>query len=138
METKGNRFFGATSILMILGGAAGIVGGVIAVLGAGVLAAALGDAASFGLLMLSSIVVWASGVAGLVAGVIGVQNAAKPGKVMACIVFGALTAALSVLGNILAVAGGGSFSVGSIITGMLFPVLYLIGAFQSKSADTNT
>lgn len=136
METKGNRFFGATSILMVLGGAAGIIVGVIAILGASVIAAARGDAASFGLLMVAAIVLWASGVSGLIAGITGMKNAAKPGRAMSCIVFGLLTVALSVLGNILAVAGGGSYNVGNLVTGHFLPALYLIGAFQCGKTRT--
>ena len=68
----------------------------------------------------------------LVAGILGVKNAAKPEKAMVCIVFGILTAALSVLGNVLTVAGGGNFSIPNLLLGLVIPVLYLIGAFQNK------
>lgn len=129
MEAKGNQFLKVMSILMIIGGTGGIIVGVSAVLGASALAAEIGNAANFGLLMFASIVAWASGVTGLIAGATGIKNAAKPEKTMAGIVFGILTVTLSILGSILNAAGGGSFSVVNLITGLVLPVLYLIGAF---------
>lgn len=120
---------------MVIGGAAGIILGVIAVLGVSDLAAAIGEAASFSLLMLAAILVWASGVAGLIAGIVGIKNAVDPEKVLACIVFGSLTMAFSALGNFLSVTGGSGFNAGSLIIGLLLPVLYLIGAFWKKNAS---
>ncbi|MDL2218242.1 hypothetical protein LJC27_06245 [Christensenellaceae bacterium OttesenSCG-928-M15] len=130
METKENRFFRVMSALMILGGATGMALGVAAVLGAGALAAALGSAANFGLLMVASIATWAGGVAGLIAGIIGVKSAVKTEKGIGCIVFGVLTAMFSAMGSILAVVGGGSFSMMNLLAGVLLPVLYLIGNKQ--------
>lgn len=120
---------------MILGGAAGIIAGVIAVLGAGVLAAALGEAASFALLMAASIAAWAAGVTGLIAGLCGVQNAVKPENKMTCVVFGILTVALSAMGSVLALSGGGNLRVMNLIAGLMLPVLYLLGALRRKGSD---
>lgn len=129
METKSNGFLKVTGILMIISGALGIIFGIISVLGVGVLAA-LG--ANSGLLTFAAILALVSGVASLVAGIMGVKNAAKPEKAMQCIILGFLTAALSILGNVLTVVGGGDFSVINLVLGLVIPVLYLIGAFQNK------
>lgn len=132
MNTKSNMFFEIMNILMIIGGVVGIISGVIAVLGAGVLAETMGDSASFGLLMFAAILMWASGTTGLITGITGARKAVKPEKVMVCIVFGSLTVVLTALGNILSVAGGGSLNVVGLIIGLVLPVLYLFSVFQSK------
>ena len=133
MEKTSNKFLKVTGILMIISGGLSIILGIIAVLGVGVLAAALGSEANMGLLMLSSILVLVSGVASLIAGILGVKNAAKPEKAQICIVFGFITAILAVLGNVLNIAGGNSFDVFGLVIGLVVPVLYLIGAFQNKA-----
>ena len=101
-------------------------------LGVGLLASALGAEASLGLLTFAAVLSLVGSAVSLTAGILGVANAAKPERATVCIVFGILTAVLSVLGNVLTAAGGGSFSVVNLILGLVLPVLYLIGAFQNK------
>lgn len=132
MEKKSNGFLKVAGILMIIGGGLGIILGIIAVLGVGLLAAALGAEASLGLLTFAAVLSLIGSVVSLIAGILGVANAAKPEKATVCIVFGILTAVLSVLGNVLTAAAGGSFSVVNLILGLVLPALYLIGAFQNK------
>ena len=83
--------------------------------------------------MFAAILVLLGAIVSLVAGILGVANAAKPEKATICIVFGILAAVLSVLGNVLTAASGGTFSVFNLILGLVLPVLYLIGAFQNKT-----
>lgn len=134
MERKSNKFLKVTGILMIISGALGIILGILAVVGVGAYVAAYGGDAEIGvgMLMSAAILTLISSAVSLVAGILGVANAAKPEKAMVCIVFGILTVVLAVLGNILTIAGGSDFSVLNLITGLILPVLYLIGAFQSK------
>ncbi|NLE90644.1 MAG: hypothetical protein GX602_06930 [Dehalococcoidales bacterium] len=132
MVQTSNKFLKVTGILMIIGGAIGIIVGIIAVLGVGVMVFALGEEANLGLLTWSAVLALVSAVVSLVAGILGVSSASKPEKSMRCIVFGILTAALAVLGSILNVAGGNSFNVFNLVIGLVLPVLYLIGAFQNK------
>ena len=129
---QSNKFLKVTGILMIISGGISIIVSIVAVLGVGVLAAALGGDGSLTLLMLAAVLALVSAGISLVAGILGVKNAAKPEKAMVCIVFGIMTAALSVLGNVLTVAGGGNFSIPNLLLGLVIPVLYLIGAFQNK------
>jgi hypothetical protein len=133
MERRSNGFLKVTGILMIIGGGIGIIVGLIAVVGVSALAAVLGSEANMGMLVVAAIFALLSAIISLVAGILGVANAAKPEKAKTCIVFGILTAVFSVLGNVLTVAGGGDFSVVSLIIGLILPVLYLIGAFQNNS-----
>ncbi len=129
---KSNGFLKVTGILMIIGGVFTIIFSILAVVGVGALAATLGTEADLGLLMVSSIIGLISGVVSLIAGITGAKNANKPEKATACIAFGCLTVLLSILGTILNVVGGNQFSVLGLITGLIVPALYLVGAFQNK------
>ena len=131
MENKSNPILKITGILMIIGGAVGIIVSIIAALGVGALALLVGGAVA--VLMVAVILALVGSVIELVAGIVGVKNAARPEKAGVCIVFGILTLVLSLLGNILTVAGGGTFSGINLGLGVVIPILYLIGAFQNKS-----
>ena len=130
---KSNGFLKVAGILMIIGGVFSIIFGVLAVIGVGALAAAYGAEINMGLLMVAWMLGLVSGLVSLIAGIIGAKNANKPEKAMTCIVFGGLTVLLSILGSILNVAAGSQFSVAGLITGLVVPALYLIGAFQNKN-----
>ena len=130
MENKSNGLLKVAGILMIIGGIAGIIVGIIALIGVGVLAA-LG--ANSGLLSFAVILVIVGAIVQLIAGIVGSKNAAKPEKAQTCVVFGIIVIALSVLGTILGLVAGGSFNVLTLVTGLAVPILYLIGAFQNKA-----
>jgi len=132
---KGNTLLKVAGILMIIGGSIGLIVGIIAVLGVGILVAALnalGESANQGLLMFGAVLILLGAVIQFVAGIVGVKNAKKPEKAMVCIVFGILTVVVSLLSNVLTVVGGGDFSIVSLGIGLVLPALYLIGAFQNK------
>lgn len=127
---KGRKFLKVTGILMIIGGAFGIIGGVVAMIGAGALAAVL-ETSAVGL-MLASVLVLASAVFQLIAGIMGVKNCDKPEKAQACLVMGIIVAILSVAGNVTSNVLGSSFNILSYATGLVIPVLYIIGAAKNK------
>ena len=127
---KGRKFLKVTGILMIIGGAFGIIGGIVAMIGAGALAAVLETSA--GGLMLASALILASAVFQLIAGIMGVKNCDKPEKAQSCIVIGVIVAILSVAGNIISNVLGSSFNILSYATGLVIPVLYIIGAVKNK------
>ena len=131
MESKSNRFLKVAGILMIIGGSISTIFGIIAVIGVGALAILVGSEANLGLLTLGAVLILVSAVVSLVAGIVGVKNASKPEKAKICIIFGILTVALSVLGNIFNVVGGTEFSVSGLVTGLALPVIYLVGAYQN-------
>ena len=136
METKSNGFLKVTGIIMIIGGSLGFIFGIIALLGVALvvsLAIAAGVDVNSGLLTFAAILVVVGAVVQFIAGIVGVKNAAKPEKAQTCITFGILCVAISILGQILNIVAGGNFSVVTLITGLVLPVLYLIGAFQNKS-----
>ena len=127
---KGRKFLKVTGILMIIGGAFGIIGGIVAIIGAGALAAVLETSA--GGLMLASALILASAVFQLIAGIMGVKNCDKPEKAQSCLVMGVIVAILSVSGNIISNVLGSNFNIFSYATGLVIPVLYIIGAVKNK------
>ena len=136
MEQKSNGFLKITGILMIIGGAFGLIFGVITVLGVALVASLLelaGESVSAGMLTFAAVLFLVSGIIEFVAGILGVANSKKPDKASVCIVFGILTAVLAVVSIIFTMVGGGDFSVLNLCTGLVLPILYLIGAFQMKS-----
>mgnify|MGYP004507718709 CR=1 FL=1 len=127
---KGRKFLKVTGILMIIGGAFGIIGGIVAVIGAGALAAVLETSA--GGLMLASTLILASAVFQLIAGIMGVKNCDKPEKAQSCIVIGVIVAILSVAGNVISNVLGSDFNIINYAAGLIVPVLYIIGAAKNK------
>ena len=69
---KGQKFLKVTGILMIIGGAFGIIAGIVAILGVSGLAALSGSAAGTGLLYAASFLCLISGIVQLIAGIQGV------------------------------------------------------------------
>lgn len=127
---KGRKFLKVTGILMIIGGAFGIIGGIVAMIGVGALAAVLETSA--GGLMLASALILASAVFQLIAGIMGVKNCDKPEKAQSCIVIGVIVAILSVAGNVISNVLGSDFNIINYATGLIIPVLYIIGAVKNK------
>ena len=127
---KGRKFLKVTGILMIIGGAFGIIGGIVAMIGAGALAAVLETSA--GGLMLASALILASAVFQLIAGIMGVKNCDKPEKAQSCLVIGVIVAILSVAGNVISNVLGSDFNIINYATGLIIPVLYIIGAVKNK------
>ena len=127
---KGRKFLKVTGILMIIGGGFGIIGGILAMLGAGALAAVLETSA--GGLMFASVLILASAVFQLIAGIMGVKNCDKPEKAQSCLVMGVIVAILSVAGNVTSSVLGSSFNITSYVTGLVIPVLYIIGAVKNR------
>lgn len=128
---QGSKFLKVTGILMIIFGALALVLAIIAIAGISLLAAM---GASSGLLTVSCILMLVGAVAELVAGISGVKNWNKLEKAGTCITWGIIVIVLCVISNILTVVGGGDFSVLNLVTGLVIPVLYLIGGLQNKKA----
>ena len=127
---KGRKFLKVTGILMIIGAAFGIIGGIIAMIGVGALAAVL-ETSAVGL-MLASVLVLASAVFQLIAGIMGVKNCDKPEKAQTCLVMGIIVAILSVAGNVISNVLGSDFNAFNYATGLVIPGLYIIGAAKNK------
>ncbi|MCL1974243.1 MAG: hypothetical protein FWG54_05445 [Bacteroidetes bacterium] len=125
MEKKSNKLLKIVGILMIIGSIISIILGLVV----GGIAALFGG---LNLITFAALLMLAGGIVNLIAGICGVKYAAKPEKANTCILYGVLTAALVVLSNILYVSAGSGMNTTSLITGLLLPALYLIGAYQNK------
>ena len=132
---KGKNYLKVTGILMIIGGCIGIIGGIIALISVGALATLLET--SMGSLMLGSLLVLISSIIQFIAGIMGVRDCARPEKAQNCIVIGAMVAVLSVVGNLISVTAGNGFNVMNMITGLILPVLYIVGAMLNKKDSNN-
>ncbi len=126
----GSKFLKVTGILMIIFGSIALIIAIMALLGLGVLEAM---GAPMGLLWASGIIALLGAVAEFIAGIIGVVNWNKPNKANTCIGWGIAVAAMCVISNIFTLIGyPENFNVFSLLTGLVIPVLYLIGAFKNK------
>ena len=126
----GSKFLKVTGILMIIFGSTALIIAIVALLGLGVLEAM---GAPMGLLWASGIIALLGAVAEFVAGIIGVVNWNKPNKANTCIGWGIAVAAMCVISNTPTLIGyPENFNVFSLLTGLVIPVLYLIGAFKNK------
>lgn len=131
-KTKGSGFLKVTGILMIIGGGISIILSIIAVLGVAALVYISDGEASSAMLYASVALMVVSAVAQLVAGIIGVVNCKKPEKAGVCMAWGIIVAVLCIAGTILNSAGGGSFSILSLVLGLVLPILYIIGTVFNK------
>ena len=131
-QAKGAQFLKVTGIIMIVGGALGIILGIVALIAA-IAANALVDGA-LGLLIVAALLALVGSVIQLIAGIIGVKNCNKPEKAQTCIVWGAIVVAFSVISTILTVAAGGEFSLVSFLVGLVLPGLFIFGAIKNKQA----
>lgn len=133
---QGSKFLKVTGILMIIFGAIALVLSIIGIAGIGMvasLATALGEDISVGLLTVSCILSLLGAVAELVAGIVGIKNWANPKKAGTCIVWGIIVIAFCLLSNILTLVGyPENFNFVNVVTGLVIPVLYLVGGFQTK------
>ena len=66
------------------------------------------------------------------AGIMGVKNCDKPEKAQSCLVMGVIAAILSVAGNVISNVLGSDFNIINYATGLIIPVLYIIGAVKNK------
>lgn len=129
---QGKTMLKVSSILMLIGGILAAIMGVIAMIG---IAALVALGASSGLLTVSGILVLVGAVVEIIASAKGLGACKAPEKAKGCMPWGIIVAALCVVSQILTVVGGGEFSVINLITGLVLPVLYIIGANQMKVAQ---
>lgn len=149
MEEKGSMLLKVVSIIMMVGGIIGAVGSLIytIVIAAGTAFLSTPEAQEalannsnnqyvgpvMGLLWVGTILLIAGSVFEIIAGAKGKKNWNNPTMAQTLLIFGIICAVLSVLGNIFFATGGAGVQVISIITGLVLPVLYIIGTVQLKN-----
>ena len=129
---KGSKFLKVTGILMIIFGALALILSIVAAIGLAALAALDLNTWQY----TSAVILMLVGsIFELIAGIVGVKNCNKPEKAGTCMVWGIIVIALSVLSNVLTLVGNpDNFSIVNLLTGLVIPVLYLIGAVMNKKA----
>ena len=129
---KGSKFLKVTGILMIIFGARALILSIVAAIGLATLAALDLNTWQYTAAVILMLV---GSIFELIAGIVGVKNCNKPEKAGTCMVWGIIVIALSVLSNVLTLVGNpDNFSIVNLLTGLVIPVLYLIGAVMNKKA----
>lgn len=129
---KGSKFLKVTGILMIVFGALALILSIVAAIGLAALVALDLNTWQYTLAVILMLV---GSIFELIAGIIGVKNCNKPEKAGTCMVWGIIVIAISVLSDVLTLVGNpDNFSIVSLLTGLVIPVLYLIGAVMNKKA----
>ena len=129
---KGSKFLKVTGILMIVFGALALILSIVAAIGLAALVALELNTCQYTAAVILMLV---GSIFELIAGIVGVKNCNKPEKAGTCMVWGIIVIALSVLSNVLTLVGNpDNFSIVNLLTGLVIPVLYLIGAVMNKKA----
>ena len=129
---KGSKFLKVTGILMIVFGALALILSIVAAIGLAALVALELNTWQY---TAAVILMLGGSIFELIAGIVGVKNCNKPEKAGTCMVWGIIVIALSVLSNVLTLVGNpDNFSIVNLLTGLVIPVLYLIGAVMNKKA----
>ena len=126
--------FRIASILMIVGGAANIISGIVGLIGG----IALSKYFSVGLLIVGFIIVLLGGVYQLIVGIQGTKNVHTAGIGAKLFIPGIVVVAIQLIGLILSAAGAHS-GAGSIIVSVLFglgcPIFFIITCVLRKKAE---
>ena len=130
MEANGKMFLKVVGILMVVFGAIGIIVDFLAVIGSFALIA-LGASI---MVLVTCVVALASAAIELAVGIIGIVNCDKVEKADLCLMGGIVTAGLCVLGSLILpiITPGSSVSVFGLLTGLVCPILFCIGALKNK------
>lgn len=138
-QQTASKMLQVTGIIMIIGGAIGLIGAISLIFLSMAATAVVGSVSSSagsqlgGILMFYCIIALVAAVAELVAGILGAANHNKPEKAKTCLIFGIIVLAIGVLSVIISMVAG-QFGFNSLLSFVL-PILYTIGAFfNSKFA----
>ncbi len=116
-------------ILMIIGGIIAGITGIASVINA----ASASVGAQTSTLFAAACLTFACGLIAMISGVIGVNHSKNHEKAGLCMLWGAVTIALSLGGTILSAVGGQSFSVVNLVFGILLPTLYILAATNNRT-----
>ena len=153
MEQKGSMLLKVVSIIMMVGGIVGAVASFIGAVIAGVASAAMaqpevsdavnsalaangyssGTGPVMAVVWIAVVIAVAGSVVEIIAGVKGKKNWDNPAAAQTLMIFGIVCAVLSVISHILFATGGMGVQVVSILSGLVIPVLYIVGTVQLKN-----
>ena len=133
---KGHVFLKVTGILMIIAAAFSIIVGVL-LAGISALAAGLGAASGLKFTFWAALfLTLVGGICQLIAGIKGVKHSKSSENSKNLIVWGVIVAAFSILGMVMNMVNGASFSISSLLTGVAVPALYIYGAILNSKSDS--
>lgn len=128
---KGATLLKVTGIIMIIGGVLSFLISITAIVG--IAQAMRNPFWTVSTVTVATLIIAAiDSVIEFTTGIVGVKNCNRPEKAGTCIAWGIFVALNCILANLLTMSSGGSFSVFSLILGLILPVLFIIGAAQNK------
>lgn len=132
---KGSGFLKVVGILMIVFGSIALIVSIIYILGISAIAYVSDGELTSGMLYASGALMLFDSIAEFVVGIIGVVNCKKPEKATTCMVWGIIVAVFCVAGVIFNAIGGQDFNIFYLFSGLILPVLYIIGASLNKKSQ---
>ena len=129
-RSNGSSFLRVCGILMIIGAILSLVFAVIAV----IVIRQPGSGLNTPIHWVSVVLAFVGSVIELIAGILGVRYADKPEKAKTCIVCGVLVILMTLLSQVISAVSGGEVNFLNALTGLLVPILYVIGAFKNQRA----
>lgn len=129
-RSNGSSFLRVCGILMIIGAILSLVFAVIAV----IVIRQPGSGLNTPIHWVSVVLAFVGSVIELIAGILGVRYADRPEKAKTCIVCGVLVILMTLLSQVISAVSGGEVNFLNALTGLLVPILYVIGAFKNQRA----
>lgn len=143
-QQNGSMLLKVMSIIMMIAGIVGAVASFIVAIVVGFLQTAVvvasadgqsvkGAGPVMGLLWAGVIILVAGAVIEIIAGVKGKKNWNNPAQAQTLMIWGIVAAVISLIGNILFSTGTQSVQFFTILSGLVVPVLYIVGTVQLKN-----
>lgn len=127
-RSNGSSFLRVCGILMIIGAILGLVFAVLAV----IVIRQPGSGLNTPIHWVSVVLAFVGSAIELIAGILGVRYANRPEKAKTCIVCGVLVILMTLLSQVISAVSGGEVNFLNALTGLLVPILYVIGAFKNQ------
>ncbi len=129
-RSNGSSFLRVCGILMIIGAIFSLFFAVVAV----IVVKQPGSGLNTPIHWVSVVLAFVGSAIELIAGILGVRYADRPEKAKTCIVCGVLVILMTLLSQVISAVSGGEVNFLNALTGLLVPILYVIGAFKNQRA----
>ena len=129
-RSNGSSFLRVCGILMIIGAIFSLFFAVVAV----IVVKQPGSGLNTPIHWVSVVLAFVGSAIELIAGILGVRYTDRPEKAKTCIVCGVLVILMTLLSQVISAVSGGEVNFLNALTGLLVPILYVIGAFKNQRA----
>lgn len=133
---KGKVLLIIAGVIMIAGGAIGMIAGTAALLGIITLTSSIDMRSGVAIMIAVAAVTIASGAVHLVSGIIGLRKSGSTHAYKQCLPFGIACIAVVILGNIVNTAAGYDLDIGSLLVGIALPAVYIIAAYMNSRTES--